>query len=97
MADNATDFRSLRDTHAAWLALEGVADRTIQRRLGHASGDTTDRHIKAAESFDVDAIGRPFPPLAHWPGRWPNFEPIPKGFKRLSVARVGFEPTTFGL
>src|SRR5262245_20103309 len=40
-ADNGTeepiDFRSLRDTHATWLALAGVSDKIIQRRMGHAS------------------------------------------------------------
>ena len=39
-ADNATeepiDFRSLRDTHATWLALAGTPDKIIQRRMGHA-------------------------------------------------------------
>src|SRR4051812_37945366 len=37
-ADNPTeepiDFRSLRDSYARWLALSGVADRVIQRRMG---------------------------------------------------------------
>jgi hypothetical protein len=64
-ADNATeepvDFRSLRDSYATWLALAGVRDKRIQRRLGHASNQTTDRYIKAAEAFDVAAIGEPFP------------------------------------
>jgi integrase len=66
-ADNATeepiDFRSLRDTHATWLALEGVADKVIQRRMGHASPTTTDRYVKAAETFAVDNVGVPFPML----------------------------------
>ena len=54
-ADNETeepvDFRSLRDSYATWLALAGVPDKRIQRRLGHASNSTTDRYIKAAETF----------------------------------------------
>ena len=66
-ADTATeepaDFRSLRDSYDTWLALADVADKRMQRRLGHASNLTTDRYIKAAESFDTDAIGEPFPAL----------------------------------
>ena len=46
-ADNATeepaDFRSLRDSYATWLALAGVPDKRIQRRLGHSSGLVADR------------------------------------------------------
>ena len=61
--EEAIDFRSLRDSHATWLALANVPHKIIQRRLGHKSGDTTDRYIKAAESFGVKAIGEPFPPL----------------------------------
>lgn len=64
-ADNPTeepvDFRSLRDSYATWLALSDVPEKRIQRRLGHKSAATTDRYIKAAETFDVDAIGLPFP------------------------------------
>jgi integrase len=102
-ADNPTeepiDFRSLRDTHATWLALAGVADKIVQRRLGHASPSTTDRYVKAAETFATDNVGTPFPPLPTWPlgqglaqvTRRPSKTP------RNSVARVGFEPTTFGL
>jgi integrase len=66
-ADNDTeepvDFRSLRDSYATHLALTGIGDKVIQRRMGHASASTTDRYIKAAESLDVNAIGEPFPPL----------------------------------
>jgi integrase len=51
------------DTHAAWLALAGVAGKIIQRRLGHASPTTTDRYVKAAESFDREGVGLPFPPI----------------------------------
>ena len=49
-ADNATeepnDFRSLRNINATWLALADVSPKIIQRRLGHRSGDTTDKYIK---------------------------------------------------
>jgi hypothetical protein len=31
--------------------------------MGHASSSTTDRYIKAAESFEADAIGTPLPAL----------------------------------
>jgi integrase len=66
-ADNATeepiDFRSLRDTHATWLALGQVADKVIQRRMGHASPLTTDRYIKVAESLATERVGIPFPEL----------------------------------
>ena len=102
-ANNATeepiDFRSLRDTHATWLALAGVADKVIQRRMGHASPTTTDRYVKAAESFDRDGIGEPFPalPKAVWSNVWPRNAKTPGLRRGLSVARVGFEPTTFGL
>ena len=99
-ADTATeepaDFRSLRDSYATWLALADVADKRIQRRLGHASNLTTDRYIKVAESFDIHAIGLPFPmlpPLLAWPSDGPSDQER----ARSIVARVGFEPTTFGL
>ena len=101
-ADNATeepiDFRSLRDTHATWLALGGTADKVIQRRMGHASPTTTDRYVKAAETFAAEHVGAPFPPLpASVIG--PRLAQLPKGPRRTPgrmVARVGFEPTTFG-
>jgi hypothetical protein len=103
IANNATeeriDFRSLRDSHATWLALTGISDKVIQRRLGHASPTTTDRYVKAAETFAVQHVGAPFRPLPAvlWTKVWPNKAKTP-GFRRgLSVARVGFEPTTFGL
>jgi integrase len=108
-ADNATeepiDFRSLRDTHATWLALAGVSDKVIQRRMGHASPLTTDRYIKAAESFATEHVGAPFPNLpAQLGGDWANdwATPVgspckPSGKQGELVARVGFEPTTFGL
>ena len=104
-ADNPTeesiDFRSLRDTHATWLALAGTNDKVIQRRMGHASPTTTDRYIKAAEALDPASVGEPFPSLepsqieldrdlCHLTDK----TPISQGFL---VARVGFEPTTFGL
>jgi integrase len=106
-ADNETeepvDFRSLRDSYATWSALAGVGDRVLQRRMGHASPVTTDRYIKAAEAFDVAAIGAPFPPLPTalhvrvWPNDWTRKSKTP-GFRRgILVARAGFEPTTFGL
>ncbi len=102
-ADNATeepiDFRSLRDTHATWLAIDGVADKVIQRRMGHASPVTTDRYVKAAETFAAEHVGAPFPPLPAsviGPGLG---QATRRGLKssRKMVARVGFEPTTFGL
>ncbi len=103
LADNDTeepiDFRSLRDTHATWLALSSVADKVIQRRLGHKSPSTTDKYIKAAEAFGDAAIGAPFPALPRRLFR--PFRPSngPSGHRtpRKLVARVGFEPTTFGL
>ncbi len=106
-ADNATeepvDFRSLRDSYATWSALASVGDRVLQRRMGHASPSTTDRYVKAAESFATDAIGVPFPALPEailtrvWTNDWTRKSKTP-GFRRgLLVARVGFEPTTFGL
>ncbi len=102
-ANNATeepiDFRSLRDTHATWLALDGVATAVIQRRLGHTSPATTDRYVKVAESFNAVHIGAPFPslPVDDWPKDWPNKSKNPSFRRGISVARVGFEPTTFGL
>ena len=91
-ADNATeepiDFRSLRDTHATWLALAGTPDKVVQRRLGHADPSTTDRYVKAAETFASDNVGEPFPPLpadlltvegpAVWPKVWPKEATDPK-------------------
>jgi len=92
------DFRSLRDTHATWLALAGVADKVIQRRMGHASPTTTDRYVKVAETFAADHVGSPFPSLPN--SLVPSVGQVSRSdFKpsRNSVARVGFEPTTFGL
>jgi integrase len=97
------DFRSLRDSYATWSALAGVGDRVLQRRMGHASPATTDRYVKAAESFDAAAIGEPFPPLPEeilkevWPNDWPRNAKTPGKRRGFLVARVGFEPTTFGL
>ena len=102
-ADNDTeepiDFRSLRDTHATWLALGGVADKVIQRRMGHASPATTDKYVKAAETFAAEHVGTPFPPLpaALSTRLRPNKSRNPSFRRGSSVARVGFEPTTFGL
>ena len=31
--------------------------------MGHASSSTTDKYVKAAESFGAAAIGEPFPSL----------------------------------
>ena len=107
VADNETeepiDFRSLRASYATWLALAGIGDKVIQRRMGHATASTTDRYIKAAESLDVEAIGTPFPPLpaalsAEVSTTYRTTKLKTPGFHRGSVvARVGFEPTTFGL
>ena len=62
------------------------------RRMGHATASTTDRHIEAAESLDIDAIGMPFPPLPAAPG----FRPLigrqnakTPDFHRGSVAARG--------
>ena len=105
-ADNATeepaDFRSLRDSYATWLALAGVPDKRIQRRLGHSSGLVTDRYIKAAETFDASAVGEPFPPLPACLLAKPlATDPVRKRVRarkqNAKLARpVGFEPTTFG-
>ena len=66
-ADNATeepiDFRSLRDTHATWLALARTPDSVIQRRMGHVSPTTTNKYVKVAETFATEHVGAPFPPL----------------------------------
>jgi integrase len=95
------DFRSLRDSYATWLALAGVPDKRIQRRLGHASNTTTDRYIKAAEAFDVAAIGEPFPPLPPDLLAQPLAQPSPTKRRRPgipgrpSVARVGLKRPAF--
>lgn len=97
-ANNATeepiDFRSLRDTHATWLALAGVPDRVIQRRMGHASPTTTDRYVKAAESFDRDGVGEPFPtlPKAVWSSVWPRSAKTSAKGRGFSAPAVGLEP-----
>ncbi len=57
------DFRSLRDSAASWWALEGVPLATLRRRLGHETIEQSDRYVKAAESFDVEGVGAPFPLL----------------------------------
>jgi integrase len=102
-ADNETeepiDFRSLRDACATWLALDRTPDKLIQRRMGHVSPSTTDRYIKAAESFGDATIGTPFPSLPRRLFRrfGPIIGPSGRGRPGKVVARVGFEPTTFGL
>ena len=102
-ADNATeepiDFRSLRDSHATWLALGGTPDKVIQRRMGHASPTTTDRYVKAAETFAAEHVGVPFPPIPQGlrTNVWTNAGKSPRIRRGKVVARVGFEPTTFGL
>jgi integrase len=94
------DFRSLRDSYATWLALAGVPDKRIQRRLGHASNSTTDRYIKAAESFDVATIGAPFPTLPvalAKPVRtsvWTTKAKSPGLSRGVMAPTVGLEPTT---
>jgi integrase len=64
-ADNAAeepiDFRSLRDTHATWLALAGVADKIVQRRLGHASPSTTDRYVRRPRASTPSTSARRSP------------------------------------
>ena len=62
-SEEPVDFRSLRDSHATWLALARTPDKVIQRRMGHATASTTDGYIKAAEALDPVEIGAPFPPL----------------------------------
>jgi integrase len=81
--EEAVDFRSLRDSYATWLALAGVPDKRIQRRLGHKGADTTDGYIKAAESFDAAMIGEPFPAL-------------PAGIFGQGSGQVGLEPGETG-
>jgi integrase len=101
--EEPVDFRSLRDSYATWSALAGVGERVFSGAWGDASPSTTDRYIKAAGSFDVAAIGHPFPALPAslfvrvWPNDWTRKSRTP-GFRRgLMVAREGFEPSTFGL
>ena len=81
--------------------MTGISDKVIQRRMGHASPLTTDRYIKAAESLATEHVGLPFPVLPVLRGVvratiGPTWENTPKTPGKL-VARVGFEPTTFGL
>lgn len=58
--EEPVDYRSLRDSYATWLAIAAVPEKTIQRRLGHASAQTTDGYIKAAETVDAERVGVPF-------------------------------------
>ena len=55
-------FHDLRATGLTWLAVERVPLKTIQRRAGHASADTTDKYIRLAESLG-SGFGEPFPAL----------------------------------
>lgn len=68
-SEEPVDFRSLRDSYATWSAIAGVDAKRLKRRMGHRKEDTTDRYIKAAESFDVEGVGEPFPllPDSLWP------------------------------
>lgn len=86
------DFRSLRDSHATWLALAGTNAQIIQRRLGHASPTTTDRYVKVAETFDVAGVGNPFPPLPEvlWTNVWPK---TPLIHRENTAPAVGLEPS----
>jgi integrase len=93
LADNDTeepiDFRSLRDSYATWLALDGTPDKVIQRRMGHESALTTDRYIKAAESLDPKAIGAPFPALPKrvWTKVRPSIKPLRDELAKLVAPR----------
>lgn len=55
-------FHDLRSTGLTWLAIQGVAPITIQRRGGHTDFKTTMGYIAASEVAGTD-IGTPFPPL----------------------------------
>jgi integrase len=61
--EEPADFRSLRDSYATWLAILGTSTDVVKRRMGHRDLATTERYIKAAEAFDADGVGEPFPPL----------------------------------
>jgi len=61
--EEPVDFRSLRDSHATWAAIEGVSVTALRRRMGHQSLETTDHYVKSAETISAAGIGSPFPAL----------------------------------
>jgi integrase len=86
------DFRSLRDSAASWWALEGVPLATLRRRLGHQTIQQSDMYVKAAEAFDVEGVGLPFPALSgQKPG--PRIAKSPELLHKVAPT-VGLEPTT---
>jgi integrase len=105
--EERADFRSLRDSFATWCALAGLGSSALQRRMGHEEPTTTDTYVKQAEDVSADGVGSPFPSLSalvlevtskkDWDANRATNEENPGFHRGLLVARVGFEPTTFGL
>jgi integrase len=56
-------FHDLRHTYATWRAIAGENELAIQRRLGHATADQTQRYIAEAEALGRGDIGEPFAAL----------------------------------
>ena len=97
--EEPVDFRSLRDSYATWLAIGGTSADVIKRRMGHKTIDTTQRYIKAAETFGVEGVGEPFPAIptsleVPWSSDWTTSAPHPSFHRGILVGAVGFEPTT---
>jgi integrase len=57
------DFRSLRTSGGTWAVLAGIQGLQLERRLGHADGETVKRYVAVAENVRLGAIGNPFCPL----------------------------------
>jgi len=96
------DFRTIRDTGITWRFLAGDRAEVVQREAGHVKLTTTLGYAKEVENRG-GRFGVPFPALPFAPAVPQPCEPYVNGLTESPkkqgelVARVGFEPTTFGL
>lgn len=96
------DFRSIRDTGITLRFIAGERAEVVQREAGHEHIATTlgyakevanrgGRYGSPALTLPPDLAGKEFPEISR-----KTFSKYRKPFTKM-VARVGFEPTTFGL
>ncbi len=106
------DFRTIRDTGITWRFLAGARAEHVQREAGHRELSTTLGYAKEVDNRG-GRFGEPFPALPFAPLPKPDPTPSQASDPRVGrdvngvnrnpvfpeklVARVGFEPTTFGL
>jgi len=104
----AIDFRrATRDTGITWRAVRGDSPAKLMRACGHRDVKTTMLYVSEAEGFG-DGFGEVFPSLPDELLGTPGVSASISARRQKSavemsrkgsglVARVGFEPTTFGL